>query len=74
MVKDIAIGAKGPGFDSLDSQDKHSVAKGVLTAATFLQSCVAYRHKAAEMGTATRSTLRSNIADIMKDLISYVKL
>ena len=65
VVKDIAIGARGLGFDSLAGQIGHSVASGSSPLRLFFGPVLS-RRLAAEMGHAISCTLWRNIASTIK--------
>ena len=65
VVKDIAIGTRGLGFDSRAIQIGHSVANGSPLMRR-LFGAVLPRRLAAEIGLVTRYTLRRNTASIIK--------
>ena len=67
MVEHIAIGARGPGFNSVVSQIGHNVADGLPLVRCFF-GAVLRRRKAAEMGLGTCYTLWCNTTSVMKIL------
>ena len=63
--KDIAIGARGLGFDSCFGQIMRGVAHGSPPLRRFLGVVLPWG-KTAKVGSATRYTLRRNTTSIMK--------
>ena len=66
MVKNIAIGAGGLGFDSRIGQIEHSVANGSPSPRRLIGAVLYSRRPVAEMAAATRDTLRRDAASAKK--------